>query len=429
MNRIFLLLLSLFFFAETRAQLDTIFYDKDWKGVPSRSFATYYRIVTGNQDPNYKQMYRDFYISGELQGEGGYISIDKYDDTKSVFDGNIISYFQTGQVGQRYRFVDGKLDGEYITYYDNGLVRDHCFYTKGLLNGTLTQFSEDGNFCIQMEYVNNNPKYDYYYMSDQNGNMTKYKIADNTPIWEIPTMHELQFMDIDGEEMSFYEKNGLFIGAICTKVNDYGSYYRIKLFISNGSMETITINPARMSSILNGKNGEIDRLHIQSLEDYLKKIKKSQTWAAALRGWGEGWSSSSAGVSTSTTTINNRYNGTIREDGYASAYGSGGAVYGNYTGDTKYSGGSTTTITTQSYDAAVAYQERVLSRQRMIDFKESLFDERRAKEEGYLKMTKISSGESIYGYVNIERKKGYRLGFTISIEGVAYPFSWNVDKL
>lgn len=74
---------------------DTLFYDKNWKGVESKSFASYYRILSGNTDSNFGKRYRDYYITGELQSEGGYISIDKYDDSRSVMDGEWTNYYKS----------------------------------------------------------------------------------------------------------------------------------------------------------------------------------------------------------------------------------------------------------------------------------------------------------------------------------------------
>ena len=34
--------------AQSDVQLDTIYYDKEWKGVGSKVFATYYRVVIEN---------------------------------------------------------------------------------------------------------------------------------------------------------------------------------------------------------------------------------------------------------------------------------------------------------------------------------------------------------------------------------------------
>ena len=99
------LLGSLFLAFVANAKNDTIFYDQNWKGVPNREFASFYRIVTESKDPNYRNRFRDYYITGELQAEGSYISIDKYDDQRSVFDGETTNYFKSGKIQRKRRTI------------------------------------------------------------------------------------------------------------------------------------------------------------------------------------------------------------------------------------------------------------------------------------------------------------------------------------
>ena len=78
-------------------QTDTLYYDKDWKGVESKAFATYVRVFSDPNDEKFPKRCRDYYITGELQSEGEYISIDKYDDSKSVFNGEWTTYYKSGK--------------------------------------------------------------------------------------------------------------------------------------------------------------------------------------------------------------------------------------------------------------------------------------------------------------------------------------------
>lgn len=109
-----------------QSKQDTLFYDKNWKGVESKSFASYYRILSGNANSNYGKRFRDYYVTGELQAEGSYISIDKYDDSKSVMDGECTTYYKSGQIEVKRNMRNGSLEGEYTIYYENGLIGSHC---------------------------------------------------------------------------------------------------------------------------------------------------------------------------------------------------------------------------------------------------------------------------------------------------------------
>lgn len=78
MKKFFIAILSCFYTANVvigQTTLDTLYYDKDWKGC-EKTFATYYRVYALSADNNLKKKFRDYYITGELQSEGEYISID-----------------------------------------------------------------------------------------------------------------------------------------------------------------------------------------------------------------------------------------------------------------------------------------------------------------------------------------------------------------
>jgi hypothetical protein len=83
-----------------QSELDTLYYDKNWKGVENKIFATYYRVVPISSDSSSRKHFRDYYITGELQAEGGFIAVDKYDDSKSIFDGEMTSYYRSGKIDE-----------------------------------------------------------------------------------------------------------------------------------------------------------------------------------------------------------------------------------------------------------------------------------------------------------------------------------------
>ncbi|WP_454898269.1 hypothetical protein [Alloprevotella tannerae] len=55
-------------------------------------------------------------------------------------------------------------------------------------------------------------------------------------------------------------------------------------------------------------------------------------------------------------------------------------------------------------------------------------DDRKVREEGYLKKTTIHSGEGIVGYMNIKKQKGQAMMVVIPINGVDFKFKWDVGK-
>lgn len=405
-------------------QIDTLYYDKDWRGVDNKAFATYFRIIPTSNDNNFRKQFRDYYITGELQSEGGFITIDKYDDSKSVFDGDWINYYKSGKISEKGHRINGKREGEYIVYKEDGLVSIHANFKNDKLHGVYTAFSEDGNLCMQVEYGNGEPLYDYYVVSNKDGYCSKLRLSDKQPIYETPTLDEKRVEYKDGDAWPYYNKNGIMVGMTNEKVNDYGKYFQASIVIANNSMYPIEFDPNNITASLIDKKGEEYDLKVYSADEYMKKVRRRQNWAMALNGLAEGLAASNAGYSRSTT--NTSYRGYSSSYGSASAYGSGGYAYGNYSGNTSYYGSSRSTTT--SYNGAAAYQAQVMASNRIAAYDNALLSERAAKDEGYLKRTTIYPGETISGYINIERKKGISMTIDFDINGAIYTFPWNIGK-
>lgn len=409
-------------------RVDTIYYDKDWKGVSNRTFADFYRIAVYPDNSLYRKQCRDYYITGELQATGGFINIDKFDDKKSVFDGELVNYFKNGKIASKKNYQNGKLNGEFIEFSEDGLVKRKGNFIDGELFGLYTEFLENGAF-VQAEYINGKPKYDYYVMSNQSGQIIKIKHSDNEPLWESPSVSERRTQYQDGIPWQYYVKNGLMIAQTNTITKDYGKWHRIDLIITNNSMLPIEFDPEKDITAYSIDKKEIEnKLVVWSCDKYMKKVRTAQTWAAIGVGLAEGLSTMNAGYSTSTTNSSAYYSGSSNSYGTASAYGSGGYAYGSYSGNSSYSGSAYGTSTTTTYDASVAYQAQVLSQQRMADFSDAQWNERNAKQMGYLKKNTINPGETIQGYVHIQRVSGISFYNTININGAEYVYGWKYGK-
>ena len=408
------------------AKQDTLFYDKNWKGVESKAFAEYYRILSNSSDSHFGKRCRDYYITGELQSESGYISIDKYDDSKSVMDGEWVNYYKSGQTQAKGTRKNGVGNGEYTEYYENGLIKTHKYLINGKADGILSQFDEKGDMCTQTEMVDGYPKYDYYVLSNKDGFGCKYRISDNSPIWESPSYEEIKTEYKDGEAWSYYIKNGLMVAMNNSQVKDYGKWYRIQIAVSNNSIAPIDFDPDKIASSLKKTDGSKIALEIYSSDQYMKKVRRSQNWKKVLHEWSEGQAAAQAGYSTSTTKTNSSYDGYSNSHGNASAYGSGGYAQGNYSGNSTYHSNSSTTAETVTYDGAAAYQARVIASDRMANYENALLQERQIKQEGYLKRTTIYPGQAISGYINIKRVKGESMEVVLDINGAKYSFQWNL---
>ena len=409
-----------------RNTLDTLYYDKDWKGVSNKAFASFYRVLNLSDKSTSKKHFRDYYITGELQTEGGYISIDKADDNKSVFDGEAISYYKSGKIESKMFRVKGIGQGEFTEYYENGLVKTHGIMLNGKPDGILTHFNENGDMCIQIEMLNGEPKFDYYIASNKDGYSSKLRIMDNTPIWESPTLDEKRTEYKDGVAWPYY--NGIMIAMTNTQVKDYGKWYQISLIISNHSIAPFEFDPEKITSTLINSKGQEIALEVYSSEQYMRKVRRSQELNLIFAGIAQGFAAAGAGYSQSTTHTNSTYNGHLNSYGNASAYGSGGYAFGSYNGFGSYYGNSSTTSTTVSYDGAAAYQAQVIASNRIANYEHALLEDRTIKQEGYLKKTTIHPGDVIQGYVNIKRVKGDSMVVSVDINGAKYEFPWDVSK-
>ena len=107
-------------------KIDTLYFDKNLKGVSNKLFADGYVVTISDETSN---MFRAFTIDGKPFARGSYISINKQDYTQSVFD------------------------GECIDYYANGKTKSVCNYVKGIKNGTQTDFDENGNIQFTGNYT------------------------------------------------------------------------------------------------------------------------------------------------------------------------------------------------------------------------------------------------------------------------------------
>jgi S1-C subfamily serine protease len=136
---------------------EKIFYDDTWKGT-TEAKASYYRVLSYDKNGNPIGKVKDYYITGELQGDiDGAIYIDKKDDSKSKFTGKSVSYYRSGKksfesiwdihgniVSETHWWENGNKksqasyknrlnDGEYSAYYENGKLRYKALYQSGIL--------------------------------------------------------------------------------------------------------------------------------------------------------------------------------------------------------------------------------------------------------------------------------------------------------
>lgn len=380
-------------------KLDTLYYDKDWKVVKNVLFASYYRIYDASDKSQGRKPFRDYYITGELQSEGGYISLDMEDDSKTVMDGEWTNYYKSGKVDQKGFRINGVPEGEEFYYYEDGSLKIHALYKNGKLDGVLTRILENGD-CVQEQYENGTPKYDYYWYGTKNGLSGKVRYSDKQVIWESPGLNEQKTDYRNGAAYPYYIKNGVKVSMGCTITDYYNDWYQMTIIITNNSLAPIEFDPEKITAVVISTKDEEKPRHVWTADEFYRKVNRAQKFAAISMGIAAGLSGVNDGKSVSHT---NSYS---QRDGYSSS----------------------TTYTYNSYEAQL---QRTMRMNQLMDWENAMYQEREARSRDYLRRTTINPGEAIYGYVNIEQyhaRKEKGLWVVVDINGAKYPFNWNVAK-
>ena len=410
-----ILLLTLLLFGVTKgvfaeAKIDTLYYTKDWRKAPAKVLANFYRVTYSPTDTSVAKQYRDYYISGELQGAGYFINIDALDNAKSTFDGECISYFKSGKQAEVRHYKNGVLDGLYTAYSEDGSIKASGVYANGALSGLYTEFFKEGEFT-QTDYADGKPKFDYYIKGDDHGNLMKFRISDNQPVWESPKVAERYTEYKDGTLWQIYNKNGVTIALTNASVKDYGKWHRIDMVISNNTIAPIEFEPSVniTASSVNAKL-EVSDLKVWSAEEYLQKVNRTQVFATIMMGIAEGLATSNAGHSVHATHTHHA----------GVTYGPGGHPSGSYSGHS--------TSVTRVYDAYAAFNSTMFAARRMANFIDALDRDKEAHKLDYLKRNTLNPGDVISGYAHVKRVKGEKVQFVVNISGAEYVFNWDFGK-
>lgn len=122
----------------------TEYMDENWQHCSPKE-ASYYRIITYVAPHIPKGVVKDYYMSGELQGEGSFIYVDYEDDGKNFTEGEIKTYYKSGQLKSHMIYLNNKPNGPYVAYYENGHKKTESFFRYGILEGTSSDYYENGN--------------------------------------------------------------------------------------------------------------------------------------------------------------------------------------------------------------------------------------------------------------------------------------------
>lgn len=360
-------------------RVDTIYYNKNWKVITNKAFASYYRYALYPANPTMAKEFKTYYIDGALQSEGSFLELDKNDDANSKFTDTYISYYKDGNVEEKKTFVDGKLNGEYSIYFYNGNINKHFLMSEGRRDGLSATFTEDGKICTLTPYVSDQPD-GYYVVVDIDGNYSKYSLADKQPVLETPSPSEIVTEYKNGVAWPYYNKNGLIVGASNTIVEDIGGYRQIGLFLVNKSMINLDLDPSQIEiySIKKDKRKEFEKISAQEYNDKIEKYVRRNSMMPAAR---------NSNVNTNL-----------------------GAQFSN------------------SSNTVKDFQARICRMRKLDDGTRMKYAEKEPTNLGYLERTTIHPGEVVYGYIYTDDRKGVDLFVKVKINGIDYLFEWDDSK-
>lgn len=197
----------------------------------------------------------------------------------------------------------------------------------------------------------------------------------------------------DDNEFGIIARDSVIVGVSCnTLKDDYGSYYQLNILIQNLADSSFVFEPADVKANLVTKWDEYEEMKVYTAQSLQKKIRNAQMWTAIAMGLSAGLNAASAGYSTS----------------YVSS------PYGGYT--------------VQTYNAGNAAMANMFATNQMILMGKQMENDRKVRDEGYLKKNTIRPGEGIYGYMLVKKQKGKKMDVTIPIKGKEYAYSWSLAK-
>lgn len=408
------------------ARIDTLYYDNNWKGVESPQFASFMRIAYYPSDPNMPKKCKDYYITGELQGESNFISIDKYDDSKSVFDGDVKFYYKNGQLEEKLHYVNGKLDGELVEYYPNGKYKTTAKVVNGYFDGYHYDYSEDNRLVFAKIYKNGVAE-PYYHKIYDKKDVGVFNCSDNQPIITKPTQALIQKEKIGDTDAYTYLLNGIRLTANMKAVKDYGKYYRVYLLLTNYTNSAFNFDVSDIEAKVLDKNLKEKSPKIYNADEYIKKIGKKTALAKWYHNTNERINAAQAGQTTIQTQVNGSSQNTSNTYGNASAYSSNGSTaYGNFTSQenskNSFSGTASTVIT----DYSAAYEAQQAAQKNIDDYNSNLEAIKKNRFDDYIHNTTLQPYTSLIGYINIDQDSGNELDVVIHVNNQEYSFSFPI---
>ena len=352
-------------------QIEKIFYSNKGKKT-NEVFADWYRVVSIPQEEGDEKIFRDFYMSGEVKGEGHYLTLDEANANNTVLDGECIFYNKAGKILKHFVMRNGSYDGAYV------------------------EFNDERTEFVEMEFVMGVHKYDWYYKANANGAYGRFYFSDDSLVPEemSPGDHIVNW--VDGVPWVSFNCNGLTVSMSVESIREYGKYYQATIIIDNHSFEPLLIEPSENFYALSAAK-DVDLIlfpessELLSYDEYMRIVRTHQGWQEAAItlanvavAVSNSLSSNSASVSVNGSTA------------YVSARGNSVNVF---VPDMMWAG-----------------------------VRDEWKRDRAVIDRGYFKKNTINPGEQVSGFFNIKRKRNKSLCVICELNNMTIPFYWDVSE-
>jgi antitoxin component YwqK of YwqJK toxin-antitoxin module len=193
----------------TIAQDSTIiYYDKDWEVQDWEIDAAYYRVQVTYAETGLIEV-KDFWISGDIQMTGSFISNTEEESKNGLFtyyvEGGDIESEVTFLKGEKHgiekewygldslmsiqNYTEGELEGESLWYYESGKLKEQVFYKEDAITDISTSWFENG--VIESVKKCNDFNLDSVYYWYENGDkrlegnllLTSYESLEHIKYW------------------------------------------------------------------------------------------------------------------------------------------------------------------------------------------------------------------------------------------------------
>ena len=371
---------------EPQDRLDTIYYNRNWRVTSKPSFAEYYRLALYPVDEEMPREFRTYYMTGEREGEGSFIELDKNDDRKSIFDGEVLRYYKSGSLQERAVYDQGVLTDVHISYYENGNICEYAKMNKGKMDGLVKRFTEDGQICSYVPYQDGVEE-GYYVTVDIDGNYTKYDLATQQPILEQPTLAEVQTEYKNGVAWPYYNRNGLIIGVSNSIVPEMGGLREIGFYVFNKSLINVDIDPSKVEvyTMKDEKRIDFELMPASEYDEKVLKGKKKQEKAKVKN------------KALVTAERENNVNTNLGMQG----------LNAGQQGNVK------------------VFQERSIAIQKLMGTAANqTLSQHEAEDLGYFERTTVHQGEAVSAFIYKKQKKVPVLYVKLNLGGIDYLYEW-----